>query len=595
MMSGYFNDQTLQDIETRVDIVELIGENVSLQRRGNRYWGLCPFHAEKTPSFSVSQDKQLFYCFGCHVGGNLFTYIMKRDGVEFRQAVEILAQKAGVNLPMAAGNRKAMDRRRQVVAVNEAAAAYYHQCLLSERGLLAQKYLQKRGVSKESIELFTLGYASERWNELEQYLLKKGFSPEMIKVSGVIKRSQRQNRYYDLFRDRIIFPIFSYNQDIIGFGGRLLGEGIPKYLNTPETDLFSKRNNLYGLAQGKLSLRGQNEAILVEGYMDCIKMYQAGITNVVASLGTAFTKEQASLLARYVEKVVVLYDGDEAGQRETLRAVEVLAQHGLKPGVLNLPAGQDPDDYLNAIGKKDFLSFIQNNTISHIEFKLDYYMRNQQSQTLSLEQKVGMIHTLKPDIISLPSAIEQDYYIDMIARRLRINENQVRKEFRQANRSANYRNKKEINRDNIECGKYSIQEKILAAMIKDDEVFTKVQKELGLNFFANPDYKALAHLYAELQGGKEQNMRDMSRIAAEEGLDKAYARICMAMESSFPQEDWMIDEFIYRVQARKIETIWQQMFTRLEQLEQDGNFDQLLMFILQMNRLINITREGGIQ
>lgn len=593
MMTKYFDDQILHEIESRLDIVELIAENVSLQRKGNRYWGLCPFHSEKTPSFSVSREKQMFYCFGCHAGGNLYSYIMRRDGVEFKEAVEILAQKAGVQV-RTAGNSIKQDRRRQVVTLNEAVAQYYHNILLSKRGIPAQKYLQKRGISNDTIEQFKLGYASEDWHELEQYLLKQHVSPEAMKLSGLIRRSENQERYYDLFRDRIIFPIFSYSNDIIGFGGRILGDGTPKYLNTPETDLFSKRHHLYGLAQGKSFLREQNQAILVEGYMDCIQMHQAGIRNVVASLGTAFTREQAVLLARYAEKVIVLYDGDEAGQRETMRAISILAEQGIKPEVVSLPGGKDPDEYLNAVGKKEFLAFIQNNTISHIEFKLNFYM--QKAEGVALEDKVRTINELKPDISSLQSVIEQEHYIELIARRLRLNENQVKKELRRAaDSSTGLRNKIEIKRDNIQYGKYSIQEKILAAMIRDDEVFLKVQSQVGINFFANPDYKSLAHLYAQLQGGNEKKMQEMNRIAAEEGLEEAYARICMAMESPFPEKDWMVDEFIGRVQQRRMEAMWQQMFNKLEQLEQSGDFNSLLRFILQMDRFINSTREGGIQ
>jgi len=316
------DDQKIRQIQSQLDIVELISESVQLSRKGNNYWGLCPFHGEKTASFSVSRDKQMFYCFGCHIGGNIFTFLMKRDGLEFREALEILAAKAGVDISRPR-DRGRIDQQKAIISINNAAAQFYHQKLLSAQGDDARSYLSKRGITQQTIETYRLGYAEDNWQELTNYLLGRGFNAEAIKSSGLVKRSDNQSRFYDLFRHRIIFPIMLYNQDVIGFGGRSLGDAMPKYLNTPETELFSKRKNLYGLAQAREAIRQNNNAFLVEGYMDCIKLQQTGIMNVVASLGTALTEEQARLLHRYTEKVTILYDGDEAGQNATLRAAIV--------------------------------------------------------------------------------------------------------------------------------------------------------------------------------------------------------------------------------------------------------------------------------
>lgn len=593
-MVNYYDEQIIREIEARIDIVELISETVKLSRKGNRYWGLCPFHQEKTPSFSASREKQMFYCFGCHAGGNIFSYLMKRDGLEFREALEVLAAKAGVEI-VHARDKKNSDKRKQVVLVNNMAANYFHAILMSDKGNKAREYLQSRGVTLESIKDFQLGYAPDNWNAVEDYLLKKGFSIDSVKLSGLIKRSENQDRYYDLFRDRVIFPITQYNRDVVGFGGRALGDIMPKYLNTPETEIFSKRKNLYGLTQARDRIRENNEAILVEGYMDCIKLHQAGILQVVASLGTALTEEQAAILRRYTEKVLLMYDGDEAGQRETLRAVGILRQQGLQVDVVTLPAGKDPDEYIEKFGKEGFLHYIQNNRYSHIIFKLDRYINS--TQMLDLESKISIINLMKDDIRELNSALEKDYYIKMLARKLRIEENLVQKEFQSSSRiqmnGAN-RNKNGIIRDNNKYGNYGIQEKILAAMLKDENIFSLIQERIGINFFANPDYKTLANIFKQLQGGKKKKMQEMNRIAVEEGLEAVYARISMLMDVEKADESREIEEFIKRVEMKKNEAIWQKIIKQINALDDNGDFDSVLAFILKLDTFINATREGGM-
>jgi len=593
-MAKYDDEQNIREIESRIDIVELISETVQLSRKGNNYWGLCPFHQEKTPSFSVNRDKQMYYCFGCHAGGNVFSYIMKKDGLEFKEALEILAGKAGVEINRNQ-DRKIIDKRKQIIAVNNAAAQYYHAILTSERGQAARSYLEKRGISQETIEAFQLGYALDDWNQLEDYLLKKGYAAEIVKSAGLIKRSETQNRFYDLFRHRIIFPIVQNNQDVVGFGGRSLGDSLPKYLNTAETDLFSKRKNLYGLSSARESIRESNSAILVEGYMDCIKLQQAGFRNVVASLGTALTEDQARLLRRYAEKVVVIYDGDEAGQRETLRAITVLRGADLKVEVISLPPGKDPDEYIDYFGKEGFWQYIKNNGYSDIEFKLNRYISA--APVLDLEAKINIINLLKQDISGLTSALEKDFYTRMLARKLRVEENLVFQEIQKGYNnklSSHNRNNIEIIWDNYKYGNYGIQEKILAAMLKDQAVFSKIKNRIGINFFANPDYRALIAKYDQLQGDQVEKMRDMIHIASDEGLESAYVRIAMLIDEHNPDEAREVEEFIMRVEQKKQEYQWQKAFAQIRTLDDTGDFDSVLNYILKLEKLSDATREGGI-
>ncbi|MDD4802151.1 MAG: DNA primase [Syntrophomonas sp.] len=590
-----FDDHNIHEIESRLDIVEFISETVNLSRKGNNYWGLCPFHQEKTPSFSVNRDKQMYYCFGCHAGGNIFSYLMKKDGLEFKEAVEVLAAKAGIEI-IHGEEKKTTDQRRQIIAVNNAATQYYQDMLLGPKGKNARDYLERRGIIPDIISSFKLGYALDEWNGIEEYLLKKGFNAEIVKLSGLIKRSEYQNRYYDLFRNRIIFPIFQYRQDVVGFGGRSLGDSLPKYLNTAETELFSKRKNLYGLYQARESIREANAAYLVEGYMDCMKLQQSGLKNVVASLGTALTEDQARLLRRYTEKAIVLYDGDEAGQRETMRAITILGGAKLKVEAVSLPAGKDPDEYIDIYGKEGFLQYIQNNKFSDIEFKLNRYLTA--VPTLDLNAKISIINTLKNDITGLESAIERDFYTKLLAQKLRVEENIVFQELHSRHNNhlvGQKRNNIEILRDNNKYGKYGIQEKILAAMLKDNEVYNTVKKRIGIKFFANPDYQTLVDAFDQLQGDPVKKIYDIRSFAFTEGLDAVYARVAMLIDEVNPNEAREVEEFIRRVELKKEDAQWQKVFTQLDILSDRGDFDSILTFILKLDRLTNATREGGIQ
>ncbi len=590
-MRRYYSDQILRDIESRVDIVDIISETINLSRKGNRYWGLCPFHQEKTPSFSVTPDKNMYYCFGCHTGGDIFSFVMKREGVEFKEAVEILAAKAGIQLVSSSNNK--LSKRKKIIEINHEAALYYQQILLSNQALRAREYLKKRKINTSTIKKFQLGYADDSWTGVEDYLLKKGYSEEFVKTSGLIKRNENRNRFYDLFRKRIIFPIFHYNGEIIGFGGRVLEDEMPKYLNSPETDIFSKRKALYGLYQARDIIRNTNEAILVEGYMDCIRLHQENIHNVVASLGTAFTTEQAKLLARYAEQVLILYDGDEAGQRETLRAVDILNKEGLRVFVVTLPGGKDPDEYLDSSEKEEFLQYIKNNKISHIEFKINRYIYNE--KVLNLEGKIRILNFLRGDIKLLSSELEKDYYIKLLARKLQVEENLIHREFNSSkhNKEGIKRNKIEIVRDNIKYGNYSLEEKILAVMFNNRDIFNKIKQEIGITFFTRYDYKALAQLYDDFIQSKEKDRQKFVQIASRNELGALLSKIYTITDLNMQLTDYEIDEFINRVKLLEWKSRWRRIYKELDFLKKQGDFDNLLRFILNLDTFLKNNRKGG--
>ena len=587
-----FNEEVIREINSRLELADIVAETVQLTRKGNRYWGLCPFHQEKTSSFSVTPDRNMFYCFGCHAGGDMITYIMKRDNMDFREAVEYLANRAGVTVQKESpAARRKQERARGVVAANLAAAQLYREILLSAKGKKGLEYLQERRLSPEIVEKFGLGFAPDNWNTIEDYLFKKAFSQEQVKSTGLIKRSDQQNRYYDLFRNRVIFPIHDQRGEVIGFGGRVLDGSLPKYLNTPETELFSKRKNLYGLYQARQAMRNLNQALVVEGYMDCLKMHQAGIENTVATLGTAMTQEQARLLRRFVEEVVVLFDGDDAGQREALRAVEVLRAEGLKVWVVSLPGGKDPDDYLDLYGKEEFLQYIQNSKVDHIEFKLNRYIETETE--LNLDTRIRIIKAVQKDIASLESELEKDYYVRLLSRRLQVQENLIRRELNKGSsgRSSEL-NKSGILRDNTRYGKSSLEERLLVSMLKNTVIFEQVQETVGLNIFRNTQYRQMIHSYADLMPINDHSWDDLGNIARLEGFASAYARVSFLMEEEPGLKPVEVQGIIRRIQMRRRELRWQKIQERLNQISEDADFDQLLRFILDLDTFINPTHKG---
>jgi len=470
---------------------------------------------------------------------------------------------------------------------------------MEQPGREAMAYLLKRGIEPETIEHFQLGLAPDDWNRLEEYLLKKGISQEYLKLSGLIKRNEKRNSYYDLFRKRIIFPIRHYGGEIIGFGGRVMDQELPKYLNTPETEVYAKRHNLYGLYQAREAIRRLNEVILVEGYMDCIKLHQAGITNCVATLGTALTHEQASLMHRYAEQVIIVYDGDEAGQRETMRAAGILTEEGLKVKVLVLPSGKDPDDLIEIVGKEEFGRYIQNNKINSIEFKIKRCLNEDKNP--DLEAKIRIISLVRDDIIRLGSEVEKDHYIKTLARYLKLEEMLVRREIQAGNtrKATGPRNKTLINRDNIQYGNYSnyrnysIDEKILAAMLTDLEVFSRVQSAIGLKFFPRKEQQELAAAFAGMEGDASDRLHLLGQELEGEELQSTLARTIALADAGKKLDMVEIEAFINRVRRMKAKARWQRIYQELEQLREKGDFDHLLKFILKLDTFLENTREGG--
>ena len=349
-----YSEDLIEEIRMKNDIVDVISGYVKLQRKGSSYFGLCPFHNEKSPSFSVSPAKQMYYCFGCGAGGNVFTFLMEYENFTFVEALRALAERAGVELPQLEYSKEAKeqaDLKATLLEVNKLAAKYYYYQLRREGGAAAMAYLKGRKLSESTMNQFGLGYSDKFSDDLYRYLKSKNYSDEILRQSGLFNVDERRGMY-DKFWNRVIFPIMDVNHRVIGFGGRVMGDGKPKYLNSPETKIFDKSRNLYGLNLARTSRK--KNLIICEGYMDVIAMHQAGFNNAVASLGTALTSQQASLLKRYTDEVLIIYDSDEAGTKAALRAIPMLKTAGLSTKVINLKPYKDPDEFIKNLGTEAF-------------------------------------------------------------------------------------------------------------------------------------------------------------------------------------------------------------------------------------------------
>lgn len=425
-MSFSFSKEAIEDLKSQIDIVDVVGRSVQLKRAGANFKGNCPFHNEKTPSFVVSPQKQIYTCFGCGASGNAISFTMQYYNLAFNEAVEKLAGEYGITLKKNERN----DDREKYYDINREAARFFYKAMTESKNP-GYTYMQKRGISDAIIKKFGLGYADASWDSLYKHFKSKGVSEKILVELGLL--SEKDGRYYDKFRDRVIFPIINTSGKVIGFGGRALSnEVMPKYLNSPENKVFQKKNNLYALNITRQDIGKEGHGIIVEGYMDVISLYQSGVRNVAASLGTALTENQAKLINRYTKNIVLSYDADVAGQKAALRGIDVLRQENCKVKVLHVTDGKDPDEYIKKNGKDAFQKLVTN-AMPYIDYKLEAYKRG-----LNLATEEGKLDYMKriTEVLKELGPVEADLYIKKIAKNIGIAEGAIKMEILGDNKEA---------------------------------------------------------------------------------------------------------------------------------------------------------------
>lgn len=431
-MSNYIPEDKVSEIKNTADIVDIVSEVVHLKRSGKNYLGLCPFHSEKTPSFTVSPEKQIFYCFGCATGGNVFSFLMKHDGISFPDAARMLARRHGIDIPthaMSPDQKRRISERENLLAINREAMDFFRQELLGgASGKRAMAYLKKRGMDKEILDSFNLGYAPEGWDNLVNFFSKKKIPHALVEKSGLIVSRKNKSGFYDRFRDRIIFPIFDLSMQVIGFGGRVMDDSMPKYLNSPETPVYNKRSSLYGIHRAKKKCRESGSVYIVEGYFDLLSLHQHGIENAVATLGTALTTEHVRLLKGYAGRVVLVFDSDDAGIKAALRSIGIFMRGEVDASIIVLPVGYDPDSYLLEFGYESFI-----NAASKAQGIMSFLMDSAvKKHGLSIEGKIRVISELKEPLASInDNMMKRSLYIKELAERVSIDEAAVLEKIRE--------------------------------------------------------------------------------------------------------------------------------------------------------------------
>ena len=578
-----FDDNKIEEIKSRVDIVELASEHLTLKKAGRNFIGLCPFHQEKTPSFTVNRDKQIFYCFGCGEGGNVITFLMKIADKTFPEAIKILAEKTGVVLPpMLSGKevRQKNSLKENIVNLNLRAAQHFSRNLSSGAGKVAREYLQNRGISEETIKQFRLGFAPDTWRSLTDYIEGSGSSLKLAEQAGLII-SGKEGSYYDRFRGRLIFPIENIFGEIVAFGGRILDKGEPKYLNSPESPVYIKGKNLYGLNKAKEEIRKKGFALIVEGYFDLISLSNAGIGNVVATLGTALTHEQLELLRRYTVEVVALFDPDEAGRKALDRSLELFLSMRMRARALILPENYDPDDYIKKYGKDKLDELIANAPAIS-----DYYIDNVLGGGRTFEDKRDMIKTAMEFINKIDDEIEKNLFIKRVAEKLGINEELLKKELYK--KGAQIKPKTAGEKQNIRVHIDPVEVHLILLLLEYPQKMAQVESEKVLDHFLHMELKNLGEKIIEAY--KLLGFVDINVILSADS-DQPLREKIYKLRIDEPPVDGETIEKDFADTVRKIKGKWfkeqkRQIQLKLKQADESGDKELIYNLTCQKQNLM---------
>ena len=556
----YYSEELIEEVRSRNDIVDVISGYVRLQKKGSSYFGLCPFHNEKSPSFSVSRQKQMYYCFGCGAGGNVFTFLMEYENFSFVEAMKYLADRAGIELPEQEYSKEAKERadlKATILEMNRLAAKYFYVQLKNERGFHAYRYLKDRQLSDEMILAFGLGYSNPYSDDLYKYLRGKGYSEELIRKAGLINTDERQG-VYDKFWNRVMFPIMDVNNRVIGFGGRVMGDGKPKYLNSPETVVFDKSRNLYGLNRARTSRKPY--FLLCEGYMDVISLHQAGFTNAVASLGTALTAGHASLIKRYVKEVYLTYDSDEAGTRAALRAVPILREAGISAKVVRMDPYKDPDEFIKNLGAEAFEERIRK---ARNSFMFGLEMLEKGYDLNAPEGKTEFLREAARRLARFEEEIERDNYIEAVAKTYHVGYEELKKLVVkvavQSGMAAPATKPRQTIRQETpkEDGHIRSQKILLTWLIDREELFDQVSRYVTPEDFTVELYRKVAELLYEQHAKGELNPAQIMNYFTEEKEHRAVAALFNTRIKELTtagEQEKAIKETILRVKEYSIET-----------------------------------------
>lgn len=555
-MRSVEQEDFVERVRERTDIYSVASHYVQLTQKNGRFWGCCPFHSEKTASFSVSPDKGLFYCFGCQTGGDAFKFLSLIENISYFEAVKLQAQRLGIDLPAKKSSpeeERRLREKKSLFKINELAQDFYHECLIkTARGEVGRKYLEARGITAETIETFKLGWATDDWDNLLTNLTRRGFSPEQLEKVGLIIRRKNSSGYFDRFRGRVMIPINDIFGHTVGFGGRILTDATetsPKYLNSPETEIFNKGTLLFGLDKSNREISKASAAVVVEGYMDAISLYSAGIKNVVATLGTSFTPEHAKLILKYARKIFFCYDSDEAGQRATLRALPIVQAEGAEVFVIKVPDGKDPDEFIRKHGKAAFDELI-NNAATLINYRVNYILTR--ADTSTLNRKMTALREILPVVAGVKDKTLYNEYIKDISSKLALDENIARNVLqrysaREQNRPAEKNSpvkKKSEPRNNLESAIKESCEIILRMLWQEDDMLDYVLTELPQEVFGKEQKEILSRLEHCSNEGRKLDLASAAKELSEEAYNELTRILMSGSDEPRKEEVKLFDDAI---------------------------------------------------
>ena len=554
----YYSDEIIEEVRSRNDIVDVISAYVKLQKKGSSYFGLCPFHNEKSPSFSVSRQKQMYYCFGCGAGGNVFTFLMEYENYSFVEALRYLADRAGVDLPeqeYSEAERRRADEKAVLLEIHKRAAQFYYVQLKSSQGEQAMAYLRGRQLGDDTIKAFGLGYSSKFSNTLYQFLKSKGYADDMLAKSGLITMDEKHGPH-DKFWNRVMFPIMDANNRVIGFGGRVMGDAKPKYLNSPETLIFDKSRNLYGLNRARTTRKSY--FLLCEGYMDVISLHQAGFTNAVASLGTALTAGHASLIKRYVQEVYLTYDSDDAGTRAALRALPILKDAGITAKIIRMEPYKDPDEFIKNLGAEAFEERIEK-ARNGFMFSLEILERDYDLK--SPEGKTGFLNEAARRLGRFEEEIERNNYIEAVAEKYHTGYEELRrlvgKMAVREGLAKPVQRPKTAGAKEKEDGIRKSQKILLTWLVSDERIFGQIKDYISPEDFSDGIYrKAAGLLFQQYHDGEINPARIMNYFTDEEEHREVAALFHTRIEelTSEREKEKALMETVLRIKNHSIET-----------------------------------------
>ena len=554
----YYSDEIIEEVRSRNDIVDVISAYVKLQKKGSSYFGLCPFHNEKSPSFSVSRQKQMYYCFGCGAGGNVFTFLMEYENYSFVEALRYLADRAGVDLPeqeYSEAERRRADEKAVLLEIHKRAAQFYYVQLKSFQGEQAMAYLRGRQLGDDTIKAFGLGYSSKFSNTLYQFLKSKGYADDMLAKSGLITMDEKHGPH-DKFWNRVMFPIMDANNRVIGFGGRVMGDAKPKYLNSPETLIFDKSRNLYGLNRARTTRKSY--FLLCEGYMDVISLHQAGFTNAVASLGTALTAGHASLIKRYVQEVYLTYDSDDAGTRAALRALPILKDAGITAKIIRMEPYKDPDEFIKNLGAEAFEERIEK-ARNGFMFSLEILERDYDLK--SPEGKTGFLNEAARRLGRFEEEIERNNYIEAVAEKYHTGYEELRrlvgKMAVREGLAKPVQRPKTAGVKEKEDGIRKSQKILLTWLVSDERIFGQIKDYISPEDFSDGIYrKAAGLLFQQYHDGEINPARIMNYFTDEEEHREVAALFHTRIEelTSEREKEKALMETVLRIKNHSIET-----------------------------------------